>query len=73
MDQEKVISEFERGPGQKVVIRRTEFKGKEYLDIRQFFEGDDGQWLPTKKGVAVPWDLRHDLLRALEAAQGEDG
>ncbi len=73
MDEEKIITEFARGPGQKVVIRRTKFKGKEYLDIRQFFEGDDGQWLPTKKGVAVPWELRQDLLHALEAAQDEDG
>ncbi|MFO8033742.1 MAG: transcriptional coactivator p15/PC4 family protein [Candidatus Bipolaricaulota bacterium] len=73
MDEEKVIAEFERGPGQKVVIRRTQFKGREYLDIRQFFEGDDGQWLPTKKGVAVPWELRQQMLGALQEAQHEDG
>ncbi len=72
MNSEKVISEFERSPGQKVVVRRTEFKGRQYLDIRQFFSGDDGQWLPTKKGISVPWELRQELFNALEAAQGED-
>jgi len=69
MDNEIKIAEFERGPGQQIVIRRTQFKGKEYLDIRQFFQGDDDQWLPTKKGVSIPWELRQQLLKALEDAQ----
>lgn len=66
MDKERVIVEFERGAGQKVVVRQTEFKGKEYLDLRQFFEGDDGQWLPTKKGVSLPWEQRAALIEALQ-------
>ncbi len=69
MDNETKIAEFERGPGQRIVIRRTQFKGKEYLDIRQFFQGDDEQWLPTKKGVSIPWELRQQLLHALEDAE----
>jgi hypothetical protein len=66
VDTEKVIAEFERGAGQKVVVRWTQFKGKEYLDLRQFFQGDDGQWLPTKKGVSLPWEARSTLIEALQ-------
>lgn len=66
MDSERVIVEFERGAGQKVVVRRTEFRGKEYLDLRQFFEGDEGQWLPTKKGVSLPWETCPALIEALQ-------
>ncbi len=65
MDEERVIAEFERGPGQKIVLRRTVFRGRAYLDLRQFFQGEDGQWLPTKKGVAFPWELREALIEAL--------
>lgn len=65
MDEERVIAEFERGGGQKVVLRRTVFRGKAYLDLRQFFQADDGSWLPTKKGVALPWELREALIEAL--------
>ncbi len=70
MDEERVIAEFERGPGQKIVVRHTRFRGKEYLDIRQFFEGDGGDWLPTKKGVAVPIELREALIEAFQKAEG---
>ncbi len=66
MDEEKTIVEFERGEGQKVVVRRTRFRGKEYLDFRQFFLSEDGKWLPTKKGVPPPWELRDALIEALE-------
>lgn len=66
MDEERVIAEFERGEGQKIVVRRTRFRGKEYLDLRQFFLGDQGQWLPTKKGVSLPWEMREALIEALE-------
>jgi len=69
MDEERVIVEFERGAGQKVVVRRTRFREKDYLDLRQFFEGDDGQWLPTKKGVSLPWELRSALIEALQKEQ----
>ncbi|HEU68123.1 MAG TPA: transcriptional Coactivator p15 (PC4) [Candidatus Acetothermia bacterium] len=66
MDEERMIIEFERAPGQKVVVRRTQFRGKAYLDLRQLFEGNDGQWLPTKKGVSLPWELRTALIEALQ-------
>lgn len=70
MEQEIVIAELERGPDQKIVIRRTSFRGREYLDIRNYFLSQSGEWLPTKKGVAVPWELREELLQAIQAAEG---
>jgi len=63
-----VVAELERGPDQKIVIRRTSFRGRQYLDIRNYFLSDSGEWLPTKKGVAVPWELREELLQAIQAA-----
>ncbi|HIE48201.1 TPA: hypothetical protein EYP84_04865 [Candidatus Bipolaricaulota bacterium] len=68
MEHEIVVAELERGPDQKIVIRRTVFRGREYLDIRNFFLADSGEWLPTKKGIAIPWELRAELVAALERA-----
>ncbi len=66
MEEEKVLAEFARGEGQKVVVRRTRFRGKEYLDLRQFFQSEDGEWRPTKKGVSLPWELRSALIEVLQ-------
>jgi len=69
MDQELVVAELERGPDQKIVIRKTVFRGREYLDIRNFFLSDSGEWLPTKRGIAIPWELKGELVRALARAE----
>jgi len=54
MDEERVIAEFERGPGQKIVVRHTRFRGKEYLDIRQFFEGMGVTGSPRRRAWPCP-------------------
>jgi pyruvate formate-lyase activating enzyme-like uncharacterized protein len=69
MEDEIVVAELERGPEQKIVVRRTNFRGREYLDIRNFFLSSSGEWLPTKKGIAIPWELREELIEALRGAE----
>lgn len=38
----------------QIRIAPAEFRNKYKLDIRQFFKADSGEWLPTKKGCAIP-------------------
>ena len=38
---------------ERIQIELKSYKGKEYMDIRIFFKNDEGEWLPTKKGVTV--------------------
>ena len=71
MENEIVVAELERRPDQKIVVRKTVFRGREYLDIRNFFLADSGEWLPTKKGIAIPWELREELVAALSQAAGD--
>ena len=35
------------------LIKIREFKGKLYIDIRQYYNGPNGDLLPTKKGVSL--------------------
>ena len=50
-------------------ISLSEFKGKQYVDLRVYFENDDGEWKPTKKGVAIHVDLFGKLMEALKEAE----
>ena len=47
------IGEMDKGWGEKIVFSVNEFKGKKYADIRIYFEDDEGEWKPTKKGITV--------------------
>jgi hypothetical protein len=41
----------------KVVVQKSTFKGVERLDVRQYVDiNEDGNFIPTKKGLSIPMD-----------------
>jgi len=53
----------------KIIIALKEFKGKEYIDIRTHFENDDGDWIPTKKGITLSPDSLDEMIDVLRSAK----
>ena len=35
----------------------SEFKGVQYLNIREYFLDFEAEWKPTKKGISIPLEL----------------
>ena len=59
-----------KGKTRCIVVRLATFKGNTRLDIREHYQGDNGEWLPTKSGVTMPADERVGLLiDAIQQAQ----
>ena len=55
---------------QLIRIQPTEYRGKQYVDVRKHFE-KDGEWLPTGKGISIPVDDVHLVIDALKKMKGE--
>jgi hypothetical protein len=51
-----VVGEMDKGWNEKIVFSVSEFKGKNYANIRIYYEDDEGEWKPTKKGITVSMD-----------------
>ena len=69
MSEERVVKTIERGPTQQIQVRLTTFRGREYLDLRNFYlDEESAEWKPTKKGIAVPVELYDELMAALTEA-----
>ena len=65
----EIVAEMEKGWNEKLVFSLSEFKGKQYADIRVYYEDDEGEWKPTRKGVALSlerWEEFKDNLKELE-------
>ncbi|HOV90522.1 MAG TPA: transcriptional coactivator p15/PC4 family protein [Syntrophorhabdaceae bacterium] len=62
------IGEINKGKD-KIKVALKEFKGKRYVDMRTYFENDEGEWIPTKKGITFSPDLLEDVLKILKDAK----
>jgi hypothetical protein len=75
MNEEKVIHEFQKGPGEKIICQFTQFKGKKRIDLRLFYDaGKDGpaeDWRPTKSGLSLSREMVLDLKEAIDKAAEE--
>ncbi len=54
---------------QSIRVQIKDYKGKTYVDMRQWFKGTDGIWYPTKKGLFVAEDKISSLITYLEQAE----
>jgi len=68
---EVLVRAIDKGLGNRIHVRISRFKERDYLDIRNFYETEDGEWKPTRKGIAVPVEFYDELMDALGAAKEE--
>ncbi len=67
-DDRKILHEFKRNAEETLRISLSHFKGRNYVDIRLFYEDANGELQPTKKGVTVTPDLWDELKAGVAAA-----
>jgi hypothetical protein len=69
---EKIIGEIIKTGSVKTMVRITEFKGRTFLDVRDFFKGKNTvDFGPTKKGIAIDIAKVSELVNLLEKAESE--
>jgi hypothetical protein len=63
-----IVGDIQRNETEVLRVSAAEFKGRKYVDVRIYFEGDDGEWKPTKKGVTVSPDKLQAFIELLQKA-----
>jgi hypothetical protein len=61
----QTLHSFPKNALEEVRASLTEFKGKQYIDLRVFYKADDDEFRPTKKGLTLAPDLLPELEEAL--------
>ena len=64
-----IIGEIQKTGTDKIIVTVKEFKGKTYIDVRTFFENDEGEMIPTKKGVSLTPENLDELIQILNEAK----
>ena len=56
---DKIIAENRHG---QFRVTLNEFRGKEYLHIRKYFQNFEGEWQPTKEGFSIELSINGSLV-----------
>ena len=67
----QIISRIRKNKAETAVVRLVEFHGTRCVDLRAFVEGENGEDVPTKKGLALNVALIPELIAALQEAKVE--
>lgn len=62
------IATFRKNAKEEVRVSLDEFRGHRLVNIRVWFEADDGEMRPGKQGIALRIEMLPDLREALTAA-----
>ena len=66
----EVIASFEKNSMEEVRVSLTEFKGKELIDVRVYYQPEDGEEKrPTKKGITISPEKFPELKKAILAVE----
>ncbi len=51
-----IIGEIERNSMERIRVSVETYKNHIFIDLRTYFEDDEGEWRPTKKGITIQPD-----------------
>ncbi len=61
------MPDLQKSPTEIIRIEKREFKKREFIDIRTYYEDESGEYKPTKKGVTINPSLIDELVEALNS------
>jgi len=66
---EALVARIAKNPTEEVRISLTSYRGHDLVDIRVFFQDEQGEWRPTKRGVSLSVDSFTELREAVAQAE----
>lgn len=49
--------DIEKNKSEIIRISLDEYRGEKLVNVRVFIKDREGNWVPTKKGIAIRWEL----------------
>ncbi len=60
------MKEIQKNALERIRIEKGEYKGNDVITMWVFYQGKDGQWRPTKKGLSFGAKILPDLVKAMQ-------
>jgi len=66
MADDRVIDSFKRNATEEVRAALRTYRGRQYMDLRIYYQDDAGEYKPTKKGINLSVELLGELTRMVD-------
>ena len=64
-----LIAEIEKNSTERIRVTVTEYKGHKFIDCRVYYEDNQGEWRPTKKGISLNLETIDGVAEAIKKAK----
>jgi len=64
-----LIAEFEKNLKEKIRVSIEEYRNSRFADLRVYWENEQGEWRPSKKGIALNCQCIAQVIEALQKAR----
>lgn len=62
------IGEVEKNSQEVIKVNLQNYEGTDLVDVRTYWENDEGNWIPTKKGISLTCYVIEDVIKLLQKA-----
>ena len=66
MNETEMIHNFQKNATEEVRVSLTEYLGHKLIDIRVYYQSEENEFRPTKKGLSISVDKFNDLKEAIK-------
>lgn len=62
------IGEVEKNSQEVIRVTIQNYQGTDLIDLRTYWENDEGNLIPTKKGISLTYYVMEDVIKLLQKA-----
>jgi hypothetical protein len=70
-NEQELLVIIPKSNSQRIHASLVEYMGRNRFDLRMFYRGDDGEWMPSKRGVVIELDYVPVLIDVLQKLQAQ--
>lgn len=60
--------ELQKNAFEKIIVQKEPYKGHEYIDVRVHYRDVDGEYKPSRKGIAIPLKHVEEIISLIKKA-----
>jgi hypothetical protein len=62
------IAEIEKNQTEKILVSLEHYRGATFVDLRVYWQNQQGEWKPSRKGIALTGTCIGEVIKALNEA-----